>query len=863
MGDANAVAVGFVGRDSGFSGAIRGIVGSLGKFSGALKLGAAAALFFGTKAMAEALREATKFEVQVANLAKIVGDFTAEPLARSLQDLSATMPVAKDRLFEVAAAAARLGIRGRKNILEFTRVMAMIDTATDTSADVAAEQFARIAEVTNLPVDKIGNLASVMNELSNTMATSFSEVLVSTGNLAKALAGLDVAPEVIAAIAAAGNEVNISILKGSRQILAFVQQLSDLEKIPKLAELLGITPQEFAVQLNAGTDAVVKLITALITKFKESKQSALEMNNIFDTAARKGVAALAQNIDGVATALALVNKEIKTTASLVEEYERFAGTAAAKSLMLSNQIDVLQTNLGVKLLPLKHKMISFFSDIIDGFNNLTGLMDRVDRVFGADIQRQLEGTFKPLLVDLFTIKDITEGGIRFERVETGKLKRATRILLEGTAALADQLDNSKQVIIFLKRINEFSQEWAEENLTSEQILNRIHLIYSAIVDSAIGLKDATDEVVDTEIDLSKILGGDDPFKGLNLDRVREALDFSGITGPITEVGRDVVDLATNIFKLALATEEGERAARQWELELELITPELARLVVTGERAQEMAKKLAEKKTELSNKIREMNNELLVERVRLEQGDEAARKLQLAIEGITGATAKNIISQEAHIKELEDQKDALEAAEKAARRLRERLEKKFDDLALRTLESRIRLLERVIGDLADSLVDTFEALVTGADSAGEAIVNMIKDIARAIATAGLQSLIFQLISAGLNFGGGVATTGGGGGTTSASDFFSGGFQHGGKMRAGRMGLVGERGPEMFVPNVDGTIVPNSQLGGRVVQINVRNHFTIQALDGESVRDILTQQEAFIAHNTVKQIRRSDLFKQAIR
>jgi hypothetical protein len=41
-----------------------------------------------------------------------------------------------------------------------------------------------------------------------------------------------------------------------------------------------------------------------------------------------------------------------------------------------------------------------------------------------------------------------------------------------------------------------------------------------------------------------------------------------------------------------------------------------------------------------------------------------------------------------------------------------------------------------------------------------------------------------------------------------------FQHGGHMNPGRLGLVGERGPEAFVPDVAGQIIPNNQLGGGV-------------------------------------------------
>ena len=43
--------------------------------------------------------------------------------------------------------------------------------------------------------------------------------------------------------------------------------------------------------------------------------------------------------------------------------------------------------------------------------------------------------------------------------------------------------------------------------------------------------------------------------------------------------------------------------------------------------------------------------------------------------------------------------------------------------------------------------------------------------------------------------------------------------GGAVGAGRPYLVGERGPELFVPGAQGNIVPNNAMGGANVTVNV--------------------------------------------
>ncbi len=63
--------------------------------------------------------------------------------------------------------------------------------------------------------------------------------------------------------------------------------------------------------------------------------------------------------------------------------------------------------------------------------------------------------------------------------------------------------------------------------------------------------------------------------------------------------------------------------------------------------------------------------------------------------------------------------------------------------------------------------------------------------------------------------------------------------GGPVNAGTSYMVGERGPELFTPNTNGTIIPNNRLsasamGGTVINLTVNG-----AIDSESTaRQIVT-------------------------
>ena len=79
------------------------------------------------------------------------------------------------------------------------------------------------------------------------------------------------------------------------------------------------------------------------------------------------------------------------------------------------------------------------------------------------------------------------------------------------------------------------------------------------------------------------------------------------------------------------------------------------------------------------------------------------------------------------------------------------------------------------------------------------------------------------------GGGGSSDGGGSGDglgkavgflSSIGSFFGGFFADGGRPPRGRVSVVGERGPELFVPDVPGTIVPGSAAGGGSASVNVQ-------------------------------------------
>jgi len=129
--------------------------------------------------------------------------------------------------------------------------------------------------------------------------------------------------------------------------------------------------------------------------------------------------------------------------------------------------------------------------------------------------------------------------------------------------------------------------------------------------------------------------------------------------------------------------------------------------------------------------------------------------------------------------LKEQKDNIEKINEAA----ERQAKIFKDIG-----------ESIATGVSDALVDA----ILQTKSLAQAASALLNDIARQFLRLGINTLLSS-------FGGPFASL-----PT---------FANGGRPPVGRPSIVGEKGPELFVPSSAGTIIPNNQIGGMSGSTNI--------------------------------------------
>jgi hypothetical protein len=187
-----------------------------------------------------------------------------------------------------------------------------------------------------------------------------------------------------------------------------------------------------------------------------------------------------------------------------------------------------------------------------------------------------------------------------------------------------------------------------------------------------------------------------------------------------------------------------------------------------------------------------------------------------------------------------------------------------------------LSQTVQGELAGAMSTAVNGVITGTTTVQEAFATLFQNISKAFIDMAMQIIAKQMtmyvLQTLLRALGAVS---GGGGAHAPSNIFdsaginaSGGLAGfglttpilgravGGPVTSGTPYVVGERGPELFVPGASGSIVPNSALGGGTVVnggINITVENTGDRLGPEAQKQIARQVQTIVMGTLVNERR----------
>lgn len=369
---------------------------------------------------------AVQWESSVASMAKTI-DATPEQfdaMTQGIRDLALEIPTAAKDLAELASIAGQLGI-DNENIVSFTKVVSQLGTATNMSAEQAATQFAKLANITGMSETQFSNLGSTVVELGNNFSTTESDItdmamrLAGAGEtvglteaeimgLSTTLSSLGVEAEMggsaisklLVSMELATNtglepmqrlseqagltrrDLELMASNSSKEFKALAESLgmtttemTDImtasKNLENFAEIAGVSVEDFTTKFNDPNGGAIAAMQMFVGGLKETGTESestiekLDAMGISEIRMRDALLRLANGSGVLTDAISTANTAWSENTALQTEAEKRYATTESQLVLLKNKLMDVAISAGEELLPSLNNIVDSLDPLID------------------------------------------------------------------------------------------------------------------------------------------------------------------------------------------------------------------------------------------------------------------------------------------------------------------------------------------------------------------------------------------------------------------------------------------------------------------------------------------------------------------
>lgn len=374
------------------------------------------------------LKSAVDFEDAFTGVIKTVDatDEQIEELRKGIIAMSTELPASTTEISSVAEAAGQLGIQ-TDNILSFTKAMIDLGESTNLTADEAASQLAKFANIMQMSQKDFDKLGSTIVDLGNNFATTEADIvamamrLAGAGKqvgltegevlgLATALSSVGIEAEMGGsaiskamvkmqnAVELGGDKLN-AVLKKTGMTLRELELMAanDSKGFKEMSQSIGMTSTEVKQLITAGTNLedFAKVSGMTTTQFKKAwKEDAAGALSAFikglGDAENKGESAISMLSEMGLTevrlrdsllraanagnlfndAISTGNNAWKNNTALTNEANKRYSTLKSQFDIMINKIKAMAINLGTKMMPTAEKFVTKIGNLVKKFIEL-------------------------------------------------------------------------------------------------------------------------------------------------------------------------------------------------------------------------------------------------------------------------------------------------------------------------------------------------------------------------------------------------------------------------------------------------------------------------------------------------------------
>ena len=338
--------------------------GSIGGLSKKAGLAGAALGALAVGGLARSVGAARDLEEAMNTLAKVTSEDIAAELRSDIIEMATEVRLSQEELADLAAQAARFGAEGPEEIRRFTRVAAEMGAATTLASDEAGKALAKTAAALNEPLDNARELGDGINELSNRVESSSSEIVDSTQRAGATLTELGLKRDEIIGLSGAMNANAASSARAATMMRQMGEAMLDPDNVEFFARTLGVTTEEFIRMRDENPNETLRELGEALN---ESEKASAELRQELNNRQARAFTRFAQNTDDVSESQEIVNQAIQKGGSLAAENAQDVATLSGQYDIMKSEIRGVAADTGQNLIPVLTRLVSGVSDNIENF----------------------------------------------------------------------------------------------------------------------------------------------------------------------------------------------------------------------------------------------------------------------------------------------------------------------------------------------------------------------------------------------------------------------------------------------------------------------------------------------------------------
>ena len=311
-------------------------------------------------------------------------------LEQQLRELATTLPSTHAEIAAVAEAAGQLGVK-REDIVAFTKTMIDLGETTNLSADQAATELTRFANVMGTSHEDASRLGSAIVDLGNNMATTEADIVAMAQRLSGAGVQVGLTEGQVLGLAAALSSVGIEAEAGGSALSKIMIEIASSvetgsDKLYQFAEVSGMTAEEFSQQWRSDPGAALAAFVQGLANAEAQGTSMFQMLEdleIKEVRMRDALLRSASAADEFSSAMKRGNTAFDENSALLSEAEKRYATAASAVEKMRNSIVEVAISFGETLAPAIEAGADAISDFADFMNDMPEPLKAVNTWIGA------------------------------------------------------------------------------------------------------------------------------------------------------------------------------------------------------------------------------------------------------------------------------------------------------------------------------------------------------------------------------------------------------------------------------------------------------------------------------------------------